>query len=230
MTALPMIANAYDPELETRVMKWRPDPTQPVVITTDGEMQVVAAELLVIVGLREEVARTFDGSIKRWHDGHKAEIAEKKRHDDPLASAEQMRRVALSRYRTEQERRALEQRRADEEAARKLEEEQRLLEVGAALAAGDEGAAEEIIQRPINPPPPIVPIAKAAGVSFREVWDFEVTSLHELEKHCAAHPEDANLCKPNDAAIRAKLTSQKTGFKVPGIRVWSNKNVAATRR
>jgi hypothetical protein len=230
MTATPLlIEETVKPDLTLVVQSW-PDRARAIVIETDDDATKAAELLNDVKKLRGEVDASFNPIITKAHEAHKEALAQKKRHSDPLDEAERVLKATLNVFRQQQERKALEERRRLEEAARKLEEEQRLAEVDAALAADDEVAAEEIIQRPMQVAAPKVAAFKPAGVTYREKWTFEVTSLTELVKHCAAHPEDINLLAPNTTAIRALVLARKKSFTVPGLRAWDEGNVAASRR
>ena len=78
--------------------------------------------------------------------------------------------------------------------------------------------------------PPTVTVAKPQGLTYRKVWKFEITSVAALIKHVASNPSLANLLTPNTTAIRSLVTGQKTGFNVPGVRVWEENEPAQTRR
>jgi gas vesicle protein len=229
MTSAVHVLDPSPAELETRVVAW-PDRARELRIVDDKTMEQAGELLREIKTLRREVDTTFDPIVSKAHEAHKEACAQKKRHAQPLDEAEDILKRSLASYREEQERRAEEERRRLEEEARQLEGEQRFAEMEAALDAGDEQAAEEIVARPVLVAPPLVRIAKPQGVSYREEWKFEVTSLRALVMHCAKNPADLNLLIPNPTAIRQLVNARKSGCQIPGVRVWKGTGVAAKGR
>jgi hypothetical protein len=231
MTALPLQAVPDTQELELRAGAW-PDRARALVVADDSAFVAASETLNEIKSLRKEIDATFDPIIKKAHEAHAEAIAQKRRHETPLAEAEQIIKRTLTVYRSEQERKAAEERRRLEDEARKREEERLLSEALDAEAAGEDEAAMQIIAEPIAPPPVRVapPTPKVAGVQFRETWTFTCDSLLEVVKHVAAHPEDLNLLQLNTVAVRQMVNARKSLMKVPGIRVYSEKTVAAGGR
>lgn len=145
-----------------------------------------------------------------------------------------------------------EERRAQEEEARKRDEEARRLEeeARAAAAAGDKMAAEqlqaqaqeqahaaqdaaaqahatattaEVISMPLAAPAP----QKVAGISTSKTVDYEVTSLYELVKHVATHPELLNLLATDNVKLRAYVRGLGMNCQLPGVRVFEKKTMSA---
>jgi hypothetical protein len=157
----------------------------------------------------DTVAEAFDPNIKRWHEGHKAALAQKASYYRPAEEAygvlganmaeydraqEEVRRIAAAmaeRERVIAEVKAM----AEAEAERRRlerEAEDRLLEAAlAAQEAGDGESATRILEQPVEPvyvaptpayvPPAAVPERPvAAGTSFRESWTGELMNLSQL--------------------------------------------------
>ncbi len=215
-------------------------------LSREGEALIAAANALQVADdATEQEAADFRGAIQasiagvekffksmksKAYDAWKEVCGKEKAQLDPRQSALDTINKKLGAYRIEKERVAAAERRRLEEAARKLEEDQRLEEAAAAENAGDHQTAHEIIERPVQIAPPPVAITKPKGVSYRSVWKHQVVSLIKLIVYVAAHPELANWLKANETAIRAAVTSQKSGFNVPGVRVWEEKELATNNR
>lgn len=229
MTADPVYQYESEDRLTVLVTAW-PDRARALVIDNDEAEQRAADLLGEVKVLRGEINDTFDPISQKQYAAWKETLAQKKRHDEPLDEAERIIKRSLGGYRTEKENRALAQRREDEERRRRMEEDLRIAEAAAAEDAGDHQAAEELISAPIHVAPPAQEIAKPSGVTYRETWSFEITSLLALVQHCAANPQDLNLLTPNTTAIRQLVTARKAGFSVPGVRVWMEKTAAAAKR
>lgn len=203
------------------------------IIITDDETFKLACDFLADVAARRKtIVEKFADPKRKAHDAHKSVCALEAELLEIVSRAENEAKRRISAYRTAQERITEDNRRAAEADARKLEEDRKLQEAIAAEADGDKETATAILDEPIAPPPVKVapPTPKVSSVSFRETWPFEVTSLLDLVKHVAAHPEDINLLQANTSAIRSLVNARKSAFSIPGIRAWSDKNVAATGR
>ena len=96
-----------------------------MIVQDQKSYDLVDNFLSTIKGLRKEVAATFDPLIEEAHLHHKNILAEKARHDQPLAQAEQIVKSKSIAFIREQERIQAEKQRELEEAARKEEERQR---------------------------------------------------------------------------------------------------------
>jgi hypothetical protein len=68
------------------------------------------------------------------------------------------------------------------------------------------------------------------GVSFRETWRIEVVDKLALVKAIAARPDLVNLVDPNQTALNHLARAHKNTLELPGVRVWCELTVAASRR
>lgn len=73
------------------------------IITTSAEENAAVEIIRVIRDLKKEIDITFDDAIKKAHEAHKAMLAGKKRHLDPLDAAEKQIREKIIRFQNEQE-------------------------------------------------------------------------------------------------------------------------------
>lgn len=210
-----------------------------------------AAEFLVgVKTLRREVDATFDPVIAASHASHRAALAAKKNVETPIAEAETIIKRGMGTYQAEQERIArelaekarkererieAEARAREDEERRRLEreaEDRRIAEAAEAEAAGDIETAERILEQPAElvfvppaapafvPPPPPEP-AKVAGVSFSERWDYEIVDERSLPREYLMR---------DDKKIGGVVRAMKGETKIPGVRVYSTKQVAARSR
>jgi ATPase subunit of ABC transporter with duplicated ATPase domains len=110
------------------------------------------------------------------------------------------------------------QRRANDAAAK---EQARLQEIAdRAAAKGHTTKAEQFEERALAVTAPIVTTEapKVAGVSFREVWDFEITDEDLIPREYLVVDE---------TKIRRVVTALKGDAKIPGVRVFKQKRIAA---
>lgn len=224
-----------------------PDQAKAIRIADQGTFERAAEFLLGVKALRREIDETFDPVIKKSHEAHKEAVAAKKKVEAPVADAEAIVKRGMGTYQLEQERVAREaaevarkererleaEARAREGAERKrLEreaEDRRLAEASEAEARGDAETAARLLDAPLEPvfvapaapvfmPPPAPETAKVEGVSFRESWDFELVDERNLPRE---------YLTPDLKKIGAVVRAMKGETKIPGVRVWSTKTVAA---
>lgn len=147
---------------------------------------------------------------------------------DKLATAESGIKRAMIGYTDEQARlQRIEQQRVNDASRKereKLEERARK-----AVASGKVEKAEQLQQAAVTVVAPVINFApqKIAGISPRENWHAECTDLMALVKAIAAGQAPLSLVMANDKVLGAQARSLKNDFVAPGIRVWSDKNIAA---
>lgn len=184
-----------------------------------------------------------DAAYKTW----KTAVAKRESLDAPFAEADKaysraqgaydqeqarLRREAEEATRRERERlEAVERARvaAEEARLRKEEDDRRLAEAAEAEAAGDTEAAERILAapvetpvvapRPIFVPPPAVQAPKAAGVSFRDNWDFEIVDAALIPREYLV---------PDETKLRGVVRALKHQTRIPGVRA-VNERIAVQR-
>ena len=72
--------------------------------------------------------------------------------------------------------------------------------------------------------------ARVEGVSFRENWRTEVIDKVAFVKAIAARPELVNLVDANMSALGHLARAHKSALDIPGVRVWCELSVAASRQ
>jgi len=96
-----------------------------LVVTNQDQYNGCAEFLRVIKAIKKDIDATFDDPIKKAHEAHKAMVASKKKHYEPLDNAEKIiKQKSLSWWQAEQKK-ADDARKAREEEARKEEEKKR---------------------------------------------------------------------------------------------------------
>jgi len=192
--------------------------------------------LLAIAAIRKEISDTFKPMKDAAFRAHRTICEQEKKHDKPLAEAEDAVKKQIGTFVAEQQRLA----REAEEAARKAEREraereaaeqaqERAIDDAVALEAiGDTVGAAAVLNHPAPmpvryvAPAPIAPkVAQVAGVSTREDWDFRIVDESLI-------PREYLLV--NESAIRALGKTTKGKAKVAGVEFYSRQIVAASRR
>lgn len=215
------------------------------------DLRIVKAKLKVLEDKRTELkapvleaGRKIDAMFKELSEGYLAAEAVYKKaligwQDKERIRIEAERKAAeeaARKIREEQERQA----REAAEAARKAEEEARKLaeagkaeEAAAAQAqAAEASQAAALAQETADvvahmAPAPIAAPAKIAGISTSEVWKCECTNLMDLVKAIAKGEASLDLITFNQPEANKRAKALKSEFKVPGIRTYSESNIAA---
>jgi hypothetical protein len=200
-----------------------PDRARALAVTDEWTARAAAEFLLGCKALGEEVDQTFDPDIARWHEGHKAALATKKRIRGPIDQAVAIVKASLGAWhRAQEEARRAEAKRLEDERLAKIRDDARDRKESAeeAAARGDFEAAERLADRDLNVPPPVAVSgpAKLEGVGFSSAWKFEVYDE-------ALVP--AEFCSVDERKIGAHVRAQKGAAVIPGVRIWEESAVAA---
>lgn len=199
----------------------------------DDEGYRAAGEFLIAIkGFRKKVDDAFAPAVQKAHEAHKAIKALQNQAAAPLDEAERIIKPALAAYdqeqdrirREEQDRLAAEQKKRDDDA--------RIAEAAKVAENGDLDGANAILEAPpapiVAPPPP--PKAAVAGISYRETWKAEVTDMRSLIAAVASGKASTTLLAINGPALNSMVRALRSELKIPGVRVWSEKEVAARSR
>jgi hypothetical protein len=204
-----------------------------ITITDQATYERAASHLTAVKALLVKVGETFDDLVSAAHKAHKLLVERRKQHTDPLLDAERLLKLKMSAYVAEQERIAR-QRAAEAEARAREEAEARRLEEAAELeAAGESEAAMASLDAPVLvvlPPPPPIAVPKAEGITSREVWHGEVTDLAALVKAIAEGKAPITFITPATSQVSQWARATRGSVQVPGVRVWSTKEIAARAR
>lgn len=224
-----------------------------IVIETADDYEMTASFLQMIAARKKEVDATFDPIITKAHEAHKEALAQKKKFTDPLIEAERTTKGKLIAFSTEQERlRKIEEARLaeiarQEQAAAQAEadrmakieadriQEAALREASQLEAQGEsvladivlQHAADSIAMSPLAMPVMAAPVVvqsivpKAAGLATTDVWKFEVTDEALIPRQ---------FLSVNLQSIGAVVRTQKGLAKIPGVRVWTEKQIKTTGR
>ena len=196
----------------------------------DSEQYTKAAHFLKgVKTLGKEIKETFDGPIKAAHAAHKAIVAAKKRHEGPLLEAEGLVKGKISTWTDAESRRMEAEREAKATEGLDMEVARREAEVEALRSVGQNDEADFLESQPVTPP--VVQVEtetpKVEGVSSRELWSGEVTSLIMLIRYVAEFPEFLHLLKPDSSAINSMARGQKERLMIPGVQAVKKTVVAA---
>jgi hypothetical protein len=229
MSSAVVVASPAGQELQHQATEWT-ELAKSTVVVDALSYEIAATHLQAIKALQAEADETFDPIIKRAHETHKEALAQKKHITDPLTQAEAVLKRSMASYVQDQERKRLEEERRLREQAELEAAQAREAEIEEAEAHG--ATVEEvqaIAQSPLRVSPVITaPVTtRVQGIISREVWKAEVTNLIALVKFVSANPQFISLIQPNTAAINGLARSLRSTMNIPGVRVWSEANIAA---
>lgn len=95
-------------------------------------------------------------------------------------------------------------------------------------SAAQQNAANDIVAAVMTAP--VLSIApKLSGVSTKGTYKGKCTSLLDLVRFIAKHPEHVNLVKANETAINQIAKAQREACQIDGILVWEDRVLAARR-
>jgi hypothetical protein len=198
----------------------------------------------VCIPLKKKVQDTFRPRIQQAHALHKGLLEDEKKFLGPIERAELLVRAKLTGYENEQRRKQREaedarQRQQQEleaaerlrvlqenERKRKEAEDRQLAQAVDAEKRGDVETAQRLIEAPVEvpvvapkpvfaPPAPVLGAPKVAGVSFTDVWDFELENLDEVPRE---------YLKLDEQKVRAVVKALKDKTAIPGIKAVSRRS------
>lgn len=189
------------------------------VVKSDGDFEVAALDLQHVKGVLKRMTDTRMSFTRPLDASKKAIMDFFRGPEDKLARAENGIKRAMTGYQQEQERlRQEDQRRADEAARR--EREKLIARANKASDAGKIDKALELEDRASTVVAPVISREppKVSGVSMRDVWKFEVVDEQEVPRQ---------YLSVDEGKIRKVVGALRADCKIPGVRIWCEKQVAA---
>jgi hypothetical protein len=197
-----------------------------VTAETAAEVRNAARQLL------KQIDETFDPLIKQAHDHHKALLATKKKHADPInVEIINPLNAKLLDYNRRVDKERQEEQARLQEIAKKDQEDRRVNEARELKARGDHEAADQVIEDAITETAPVVQVQKEkiAGVTFRDVWRWEITDVAKIPTNYLSVEVDTETgCKTRistagiGAIVRAVKHEARVMAMIPGIKVWKD--------
>jgi hypothetical protein len=189
-------------------------------ITSAPQYEEAGEKLKGIKALSRKIDDTFDPHIKRAFEAHRSLVGEKKKHTDPLRTAEALLKTAMLGYQQAEEQKRREIEAKAQEAARKDRER---LEAQAAKAAAKgkeersaalQAAAAAVVAPMIAPTTP-----KVAGISMRTSYRAEVIDKMALVKAVAAGIVPLTAIDANMPFLNNQARAMKDELAYPGVKV-----------
>ena len=171
-------------------------------------------------GLKEMEA--FFAAIKRQIDDIKKPVLQAEKDDSgPLAQEKLRLGGLLTAYQAQERRKREEEERQARIAAEKQAEEEALQRAIDLAAAGEDEAAEAVLEETIIAAPVVIPASapKPTGSVSRESYKAEVTNLMELVKAVAAGTVPLMAVVANESFINNQARTFKEALSYPGVKV-----------
>lgn len=184
-------------------------------IAAQADYDAAAAALKFAKAILKKIGDTFDPIIKAQNDALKVARDEKKRLTEPVEKYEgDIRKKAAAWITAQEEAKRAEERRRYE-AARAEEARLRFEAEKQQEFLAEIGAAETVVAPVVLPviPEPVAAVEQS-GISYREVWRFEIVDA-------AAIPRE--YLSINEVAIGSAVRTQKGLTNIPGVRAYSEK-------
>lgn len=156
---------------------------------------------------------------------HKAMVGDLKKLKDPFVTAAKIYKEKMISYQiAEKTAQEFEQARIDAENKKK-EEDDRLSIASLLDEAGYTEAAEELLEKPISPPPAHVPskVPDVEGFSYRTIYRAEVFDFDLMWEAGLAGLIPKEAFEPNEKYLRSQAEALKMALNYPGVKVWEKK-------
>lgn len=195
-------------------------------IETAGQAGAAGEFLKLIKKAKAEIAAYCNPNIERWHQGHKAAVAQKKELEAPLVALENTIKRAVSNWTVAEQHRIASERAQREKAARAAAEAERQAEAARAREEGDEETAEIIEAMPVAPiVDKVEDKPKIEGVHTRINWKAEVIDKKKLVEYVLENWTALNhLVEPSTKELNKMAKAQKENFHVPGAKAVGEKS------
>jgi len=176
--------------------------------------------------MMKSIDAAYDDIITAAHETHKKAVAKKKLFYLPVKEGTTYVKSIMSTYDEEHERIRREAETKLRKEAMKREEEARLQAAIEAEKAGQNEAAEKIMEEPIIEPVVIVPKSTPklqGGPIYRTIWDAEVFDFKALVKAVADEKVSINALLPNQSFLKSQATDYKKTLNFPGVRAFDRR-------
>jgi leucyl aminopeptidase len=173
-----------------------------------------------LVGISEEIEKTFKDSKKKTYEAWQSVIASEKKHIAPVKTAIKAVKFAMSEFLTKKRAAEDEVRKLLEEKARKLEEEKRLQEAINLESQGKVKEAEKVIETPIEVFIPKAIEKKIEGIHSRTDWTWDITDESLIPREYLV---------VDSKKITAVVKALKEQCNIPGIIVHSEQTIINKR-
>lgn len=211
-----------------------------LVIESDADLEKAADLLAANKTLQGVVGHDLGEPAAEAYKLWKMIRARFTKYDDPLKADETVLKTKVGDYHRRAARLREQEIEAAQAQAKAHDEDQtaRAAEAEALLDAGDDEGAQAVLDEAPTPAPARPTSApKTKGLSVREIWRAEITSMQDLILAAAEGDtvafsilSDAKVRQAAATAASAIAKGMKANMKVPGVRAYPDTGVAAGKR
>lgn len=183
-------------------------------VETAQDMEAASGMREAIKSRSQAIMGLLDPFIKQAHALHKSYTSRRSQIIAPLEEAQKILDRKMVAWQESEDKRIAEKQRI-------RDEEEKLRAAEKAESDGNDALAEAIIdgQLPVTAPP--VEKTKTSGVSFAQVWTYEIEDESLIPREYLI---------PDIKAIGAVARAQKDRCRIPGVRVFAQKSVKSARK
>ena len=196
---------------------------QELILASQEDRDFACALLTEIADRKKYFDGRHDPNIKKWHEGHKGAVADKKVDVDPLSIAEKLVKGKIIEYDEAEERKRIQREQEKQKREKELADAEALRQAEELQAQGEAELANQVIEEAASAPAPVVveqsTVQKFSGVSARETWDVRVVDQTKVPRQFIIETVDLK-------ALKALANSQKKMFRVAGVEAFPVKNIA----
>ncbi len=201
-------------------------------IATADECEAAGEDLKLIKARQKQLEEARTTITKPLLEAQRAINQFFRGPQETLAQAEQIVKHGILRFQEAEERL---RRQAEASAAEALRKEREALESAAIVAerTGKVEEAEALRSSAASMPERMqLPAAQSrmSGIAARSVWRAELTDKGAFIRYVAEHPEWLHLVEANATALNGLARSQKSALCLPGVKVFEEKQLAASAR
>jgi hypothetical protein len=193
-------------------------------VTTRPAYEHAGAFLIALKGIEREIDATFDPVIKSAYEAHRAAIAARDKHREPIREAEKIIKEKMGGFQKIEEKRLREEEVRLRELAKQEEEQDRLKAAQVLIEDGRADEALALLEGEVETPPIYMPetsAPKVKGIVTREVWKFRIADPSKVP--CEYHTVD-------EAKIRTVVRATEGKIVIPGVEIYMEKEIAAGGR
>jgi hypothetical protein len=193
-------------------------------VATRPEYERAGAFLIALKDIEREIDATFDPVTKAAYEAHRAAIAARDKHREPIREAEKIIKEKMGGFQRIEEKRLREEEVRLRELAKQEEEQDRLKAAQVLIEDGRADEALALLEGEVETPPIYMPetsAPKVKGIVTREVWKFRIKDPSKIP--CDYHTVD-------EAKIRTVVRATEGKIVIPGVEIYMEKEIAAGGR
>jgi hypothetical protein len=196
--------------------------SQKLTVIETAEQAEEATKFGRLLQTAAKETETFFKGVKLQIDDIKKPVLQAEKDDSGPYNTEKARLGGLlTAYQAAERRKREEEERLAREAAEKQAQEDALQRAIDLAAAGEDEAADAVLDEPIVAAPVIIPASapKPTGSVARKNYDIEITDLKALVAAVAAGTMPLLCLVPNESFIRNQAKAMKEAFSMPGVKL-----------